>query len=71
MDTAVDFYCQHLGFEEELRPSPVFAMLYEWLPRAEGQVAADVNHLLPLQQPRFFAEAVARFLARHPIGVQH
>jgi len=28
MDTAVDFYCQHLGFEEELRPSPVFAMLY-------------------------------------------
>jgi len=33
MDTAVDFYCQHLGFEAELRPSPVFAMLYEWLPR--------------------------------------
>ena len=28
MDTAVDFYRQHLGFEEELRPSPVFAMLY-------------------------------------------
>ena len=27
MDTAVDFYRQHLGFEEELR-SPVFAMLY-------------------------------------------
>jgi catechol 2,3-dioxygenase-like lactoylglutathione lyase family enzyme len=28
MDTAVDFYCQHLGFEAELRPSKVFAMLY-------------------------------------------
>ena len=28
MDTAVEFYRQHLGFEEELRPSPVFAMLY-------------------------------------------
>jgi len=28
LDSAVDFYCQHLGFEEELRPSPVFAMLY-------------------------------------------
>src|SRR6266851_5818134 len=28
MDSAVDFYRQHLGFEEELRPSPVFAMLY-------------------------------------------
>ncbi len=26
--TAVDFYRQHLGFEEELRPTPVFAMLY-------------------------------------------
>ena len=28
LDTAVHFYCKHLGFEEELRPSPVFAMLY-------------------------------------------
>jgi len=28
MDSAVNFYRQHLGFEEELRPSPVFAMLY-------------------------------------------
>jgi catechol 2,3-dioxygenase-like lactoylglutathione lyase family enzyme len=28
LDTAVAFYCQLLGFEEELRPSPVFAMLY-------------------------------------------
>ena len=28
VDAAIAFYCQHLGFEEELRPSPVFAMLY-------------------------------------------
>ena len=28
IDTAVNFYCQHLGFEEELRSSSVFAMLY-------------------------------------------
>jgi catechol 2,3-dioxygenase-like lactoylglutathione lyase family enzyme len=28
MDAAVDFYCRLLGFEEELRPSPAFAMLY-------------------------------------------
>ncbi|MBO0893619.1 MAG: VOC family protein [Acidimicrobiales bacterium] len=28
LDAAVEFYCQLLGFEEELRPSPVFAMLY-------------------------------------------
>ena len=28
LDTAVAFYCQNLDFEEELRRSPVFAMLY-------------------------------------------
>jgi catechol 2,3-dioxygenase-like lactoylglutathione lyase family enzyme len=27
IDASVDFYRQHLGFEEELPPSPVFAML--------------------------------------------
>jgi catechol 2,3-dioxygenase-like lactoylglutathione lyase family enzyme len=28
MDAAVTFYCRALGFEEELRPAPAFAMLY-------------------------------------------
>jgi catechol 2,3-dioxygenase-like lactoylglutathione lyase family enzyme len=28
LDAAVAFYCQQLGFEEELRPSAVFSMLY-------------------------------------------
>jgi catechol 2,3-dioxygenase-like lactoylglutathione lyase family enzyme len=28
MDRAVAFYCRVLGFEEELRPAPAFAMLY-------------------------------------------
>jgi len=28
LEAAVAFYRQHLGFEEEMRPSPVFAMLY-------------------------------------------
>jgi catechol 2,3-dioxygenase-like lactoylglutathione lyase family enzyme len=28
LEAAVAFYRRHLGFEEELRPSPVFAMLY-------------------------------------------
>jgi catechol 2,3-dioxygenase-like lactoylglutathione lyase family enzyme len=28
LDTAVGFYCRHLGFEEELRTPPGFAMLY-------------------------------------------
>jgi catechol 2,3-dioxygenase-like lactoylglutathione lyase family enzyme len=28
LDTAVAFYCQRLDFDVELRPSPMFAMLY-------------------------------------------
>ena len=28
LDAAVTFYCQRLGFEEELRSAPAFAMLY-------------------------------------------
>jgi catechol 2,3-dioxygenase-like lactoylglutathione lyase family enzyme len=28
LDAAVAFYCQRLGFEEELRSAPAFAMLY-------------------------------------------
>lgn len=28
LDASIDFYCRLLDFEEELRPSPVFAMLY-------------------------------------------
>ena len=28
IDAAVAFYCDDLGFEQELRPSPAFAMLY-------------------------------------------
>jgi catechol 2,3-dioxygenase-like lactoylglutathione lyase family enzyme len=27
VDTAVAFYCQHLGFEEQMHPAPTFAML--------------------------------------------
>lgn len=28
LDEAIEFYCQRLGFEEELRSAPAFAMLY-------------------------------------------
>ena len=28
IDATVDFYCRYLGFEQELRSTPVFAMLY-------------------------------------------
>lgn len=27
VDAAIAFYCQHLGFREEMHPSPAFAML--------------------------------------------
>jgi catechol 2,3-dioxygenase-like lactoylglutathione lyase family enzyme len=27
VDAAIAFYCQHLGFHEEMHPSPAFAML--------------------------------------------
>jgi catechol 2,3-dioxygenase-like lactoylglutathione lyase family enzyme len=27
VDAAVDFYCERLGFREEMRPAPTFAML--------------------------------------------
>jgi catechol 2,3-dioxygenase-like lactoylglutathione lyase family enzyme len=27
VDTAIAFYCQHLGFHEEMHPAPTFAML--------------------------------------------
>src|ERR1700732_3181740 len=27
VDSAIDFYCRHLGFQEEMHPAPTFAML--------------------------------------------
>jgi catechol 2,3-dioxygenase-like lactoylglutathione lyase family enzyme len=27
VDAAIAFYCQHLGFHEEMHPAPAFAML--------------------------------------------
>jgi catechol 2,3-dioxygenase-like lactoylglutathione lyase family enzyme len=27
VDTAIAFYCEHLGFEEKMHPAPTFAML--------------------------------------------
>jgi pimeloyl-ACP methyl ester carboxylesterase len=42
--------------------------LLEWLPRVEGLVVPEANHLLPLQQPRRLAEILAGFAARHPIA---
>lgn len=27
VDAAIDFYCRHLGFQEQMHPAPTFAML--------------------------------------------
>lgn len=35
VDTAIAFYCQHLGFHEVMHPAPAFAMLA----RGEGRLA--------------------------------
>lgn len=46
LDTAVTFYRELLGFEEELRPSPVFAMLYRGDLRLLLSVPGE-PHVLP------------------------
>jgi catechol 2,3-dioxygenase-like lactoylglutathione lyase family enzyme len=45
VDHAVEFYCQHLGFEEELRAAPTFAMLYRGDLRL--LLSAPGSHTLP------------------------
>jgi catechol 2,3-dioxygenase-like lactoylglutathione lyase family enzyme len=45
MDDAVRFYTRHLGFEEELRPNPAFAMLYRGDLRL--LLSAPSSHALP------------------------
>jgi pimeloyl-ACP methyl ester carboxylesterase len=42
-------------------------MVLSWLPRAEGLILVDATHLLPIQQPRSLAAALAAFFARHPL----
>jgi catechol 2,3-dioxygenase-like lactoylglutathione lyase family enzyme len=46
LDAAVSFYCEQLGFEQELRPSPAFAMLYRGQLRLLLSVPGDL-HALP------------------------
>ena len=42
-------------------------MVLAWIPKAEGVVLPDATHLLHVEHPRPVAEALAAFLARHPI----
>ena len=48
-------------------------LLLAWLPQAEGAVLPGATHLMPLEDPRGLAVALAAFWARHPLlagGVQ-
>jgi pimeloyl-ACP methyl ester carboxylesterase len=47
----------------------VQARLREWLPQTEPFVLAGANHALQERDPRGVAEAMAPFLARHPMRV--
>jgi pimeloyl-ACP methyl ester carboxylesterase len=41
-------------------------LLVAWLPSAESYVLPSATHLLHLQNPQGFTEALTDFLARHP-----
>ena len=43
--------------------------LREWLPQTEPFVLAGANHALQERDPRGVAEAMAPFLAHHPLPV--
>ena len=49
--------------------SEVQARLREWLPQTEPYVLAGANHALEERDPRGVANAMAPFLARHPMAV--
>jgi pimeloyl-ACP methyl ester carboxylesterase len=43
------------------------ALLLSWLPRAEAFDLPGANHLMHAQAPAAMADALAAFLARHPL----
>jgi pimeloyl-ACP methyl ester carboxylesterase len=44
-------------------------LLLAWLPQADGFVLPGATHALQMQKPREMAQALARFLARHPLPI--
>jgi pimeloyl-ACP methyl ester carboxylesterase len=44
-------------------------MLLAWLPQVEGFVLPDATHFLQMEDPAVMAEALAGFLARHPMSI--
>ena len=53
------------------RSDPLFreshAMLLKWLRRVEGMEIPRAAHFLQVEEPRAVAEAIARFVAKHPL----
>jgi pimeloyl-ACP methyl ester carboxylesterase len=45
-----------------------YRLLLDWLRDAEGVILPGATHLLQMQHPGLTADALARFLARHPLG---
>jgi pimeloyl-ACP methyl ester carboxylesterase len=43
------------------------AMLLKWLPRVEGLEIPRAAHFLQVEEPRAVAEAIGRFVAKHPL----
>jgi pimeloyl-ACP methyl ester carboxylesterase len=44
------------------------AMLMKWLPDVEAAVIPRATHFLQVEEPRAVAEAMARFVAKHPLS---
>jgi pimeloyl-ACP methyl ester carboxylesterase len=57
------------GVSDTLLPrfSETHRLLLVWLPHAEGVVLPGAAHLMQIEDPRDTSEALAAFLARHPI----
>ena len=51
VDAAIDFYCQHLGFREEMHPAPTFAILSRGDLRAAAQRAIRARRWRPGRCP--------------------
>ncbi len=49
------------------RFAETYRTLLDWLPGAEGVILPEATHLLQIQYPGPTADALARFLARHPV----
>ena len=49
------------------RFAETYRLLLSWLPNSEGFIVPDASHLVQMENPRATAQALADFLARHPL----